>query len=98
MKSYFEFSILFLYFSLSESECGGGGASSGNESHSPNSSLNNSMGIQFGTLWGGANGDMLAGMYGGGESSIKSEDMEAESNNISETSNDSTSNQVLMAS
>ena len=54
------------------------------------------MGIQFGTLWGGANGDMLAGMYG--ESSIKSEDMEAESNNISETSNDSTSNQVLMAS
>ena len=88
---------MFVYFSLSESECGGG--SSGNESHSPNSSMNNSsMGIQFGTLWGGANGDMLAGMYGVGESSIKSEDMEAESNNISETSNDSSSNQVLMAS
>ena len=51
------------------------------------------MGIQFGTLWGGTNGDMLAGMYGD-----NGEDMEAESNNISEASNDSSSNQVLMAS
>merc|ERR1719431_37134 len=42
---------------LSESECGGGTGLSG-ESSSPVS-----MGMPFGTLWGGANGEMLAGIY-----------------------------------
>ena len=43
---------------MSESECGGGGTGLSGESSSPVS-----MGMPFGTLWGGANGEMLAGIY-----------------------------------
>ena len=51
------YEIISSCFSLSESECGGGIGMSG-ESSSPVS-----MGMPFGTLWGGANGEMLAGIY-----------------------------------
>ena len=81
--------FLSLFFSLSESECGG---------NSPNSSLNNSTSSvgQFGSLWGS---EMpLAVMYP--DTSLNGDEMmddsiaEDQSNNISEASNDS--NNVLM--
>jgi len=61
---------------LSESECGGGTGLSG-ESSSPVS-----MGMPFGTLWGGANGEMLAGIYN------SSTDGDATNGNDSETAMD----------
>ena len=75
------------YFSLSESECGGGtGCGGSSESQSPVT-----MGMQFGTLWGGANGDMLAGMYdNSGDDATNGDEDNAYGG--SEASNDSNSN------
>merc|ERR1719219_2953963 len=72
---------------LSESECGGGtGAGGSSESQSPVT-----MGMQFGSLWGGANGDMLAGMYdNSGDDATNGDEDNAYGG--SEASNDSNSN------
>ena len=45
--------------------------------------------MQFGSLWGGTNGDMLANMYTNDNSNAAEEDME---HMTSEASNDSNSN------
>ena len=89
------------FFSLSESECGGGTGLSGESHDSPVS-----MGMQFGSLWGGANGEMLAGIYNNSSTdgdatngNDNSEEMDQSNAHgyppggpLSETSNDSNSN------
>jgi len=88
---------------LSESECGGGTGLSGESHDSPVS-----MGMQFGSLWGGANGEMLAGIYNNSSSADgdattngndNSEEMDQSNAHgyppggpLSEASNDSNSN------
>merc|ERR1712083_1062550 len=74
------------------SECGGGTGMSG-ESPSPVS-----MGMSFGSLWGGANGEMLAGIYENSSNGNDTEAMDqsaygtAGAGTASEASNDSNSN------
>ena len=84
---------MFCRCSLSESECGGG-TGAGSESQSPVT-----MGMQFGSLWGGANGDMLAGMYENSDDATNGGDEDGMMNAYggSEASNDSNSNMQALA-
>jgi len=81
---------------LNESECGGG-PGTGTGENSPNESNNHpvsssSMGMQFGSLWGGTNGDMLANMYNTNDNSNADEHDEEMEHVTSDASNDSNSN------
>ena len=89
------YNIILQYYSLNESECGGGPGTGGE--NSPESGGNHpvsssSMGMQFGSLWGGTNGsDMLANMYTNDNSNAE-HDEEMEEHVTSDASNDSNSN------
>ena len=75
-------------FSLNESECGGGQATNENSPDS-NSVTSSALGaMQFGSLWGGTNGDVLANMYTNDNSNAAEEEMD---HATSEASNDSNS-------
>ena len=50
------------------------------------------MGMQFGSLWGGTNGDMLANMYNTNDNSNAGEHDEEMEHVTSDASNDSNSN------
>ena len=78
----------FELFSLNESECGGGQATNENSPDS-NSVTSSALGaMQFGSLWGGTNGDVLANMYTNDNSNAAEEEMD---HATSEASNDSNS-------
>ena len=77
-----------ILFSLNESECGGGQGTNENSPES-NSVTNSALGaMQFGSLWGGTNGDVLANMYNNDNSNAAEEEMD---HATSEASNDSNS-------
>lgn len=77
---------------LNESECGGGAAAQGSRENSPDTNPVTSSslgGMQFGSLWGGTNGEMLANMYNNENSNAEEMD-----HVTSEASNDSSKAEI----